>query len=356
MTRLITVLNQCTKFKRFVFEESRLDEDGRILVSLRSRKNSRGEYSDCGQLSPTYDTATDARRFEFVPVWGFSVFLVYRMRRVACNACGRVVIEKVPWSTGKHHLTDIYRCFLAQWAKKLSWAEVARSFRTSWDKVYHSVQYVVEYGLAHRRLDQVTALGVDEIQSRKGHHFLTLLYQIDPHRRRLLWMGEKRTKKTMDDGFTELEQEHQRKQEADDVEEPTSFLDQIAFICSDLWKAYLTVIGQRLPAAVHMLDRFHLMQCFSKALDKVRAEEARRLKAEGKDPVLSKSRWCFLKRKENLTDHTGFEAVRTLDDEPADRQSLPPDGGLPALLGLHLPRLGREIPPALVFPHDEKQH
>ena len=96
-------------------------------------------------------------------------------------------------------------------------------------------------------------------------------------------MGEKRTKKTLDDGFTELEQEHQRKQEAAGVEEPTSFLDQIAFICSDLWKAYLTVIGQRLPAAVHMLDRFHLMQCFSKALDK-RAGEARRLiKAEGKD-------------------------------------------------------------------------
>ena len=106
---------------------------------------------------------------------------------------------------------------------------------------------------------------MDEIQYRKGHHFLTLLYQIDPHRRRLLWMGEKRTKKTLDDGFTELEQEHQRKQEAAGVEEPTSFLDQIAFICSDIWKAYLTVIGQRLPAAVHMLDRFHLMQCFSKA-------------------------------------------------------------------------------------------
>ena len=112
--RLITVLNQCTKFKRFVFEESRLDEDGRILVSLRSRKNSRGECSGCGQLSPTYDTATDARRFEFVPVWGFSVFLVYRMRRVACNACGRVVIEKVPWSTGKYHLTDIQALKLSE--------------------------------------------------------------------------------------------------------------------------------------------------------------------------------------------------------------------------------------------------
>jgi len=243
MMRLITVLNRCTEFKRFVIEESRFDEDGRIMVSLRSRKNSRGESSCCGQLSPTYDTSSDARLFEFIPFWGFPVLLVYRMRRVKCKACGQVTMEKVPWSTGKHHLTDIYRCFLAQWAKRLSWAEVARSFRTSWDKVYRSVEYVVDYGIAHRRLDQVTALGIDEIQYRKGHHFLTLVYQIDTCRRRLLWMGEKRTKKTLDDGFTELEQEHQRKQEAAGVEEPTSFLDQIAFVCTDIWKAYLNCCG-----------------------------------------------------------------------------------------------------------------
>ena len=183
--RLNTVLNRCTEFKRFVIGESRFDADGRIMVSLRSRKNSRGESSCCGQLSPTYDTSRDARQFEVIPFWGFPVLLVYRMRRVTCKTCRRVTMEKVPWSTGKHHLTDMYRCFLAQWAKKLSWAEVARSFRTSWDKVYRSVEYVVDYGIAHRRLDQVTALDIDEIQYRKGHHFLTLVYQIDTYRRRL---------------------------------------------------------------------------------------------------------------------------------------------------------------------------
>ena len=310
--RVITVLNRCTKFKRFVFEGSHLDGRGRIMVSLRPRKNSRAECSGCGQLSPTYDTAAKPRLFEFVPLWGFSVYLTYRMRRVACKPCGRVVVERVPWSTGKHHLTDTYRCFLARWAKKLSWTEVARSFRSSWDQVYHSVQYVVEYGIAHRRLDQVTALGVDEIQFGKGHHYLTLLYQIDTHRRRLLWMGEKRTKKSLDDGFTQLEQEHQRKQEAPSAKEPTSFLGGITVICSDIWKAYLTVIGKRLSTAVHILDRFHIMQHFSKALDKVRAQEARRLKDEGQDPVLTKSRWCFLKRKENLTDTQGSKLAELL--------------------------------------------
>ena len=222
------------------------------------------------------------------------------MRRVACKACGRVVVEQVPWSTGKHPLTDLYRCFLARWAKKLSWMDVARSFHTSWEKIYLSVQYVVDYGLAHRRLGQVTALGVDEIQFGKGHRYLTLLYQIDEHCRRLLWMGKERTKKTLDAGLSALEEEHRRKQEAAGQQEPTRFLDQITVICSDIWKAYLSVIGQRLPKALHILDRFHIMQHFGKALDQVRAREVKRLKEQGQDPILRKSRWCFLKRRENL--------------------------------------------------------
>ena len=187
---------------------------------------------------------------------------------------------------------------------------------------------------------RVTALGVDEIQYRKGHHYLTLLYQIDPHRRRLLWMGEKRTKKALNDGFSELEQEHLRKQEAAGVQEPTRFLDQITVICSDIWKAYLTVIRKRLPTAVHILDRFHIMQHFGKALDKVRAEEARRLKEQGQDPVLSKSRWCFLKRQENLSDSQGLKLSELLKMNLRNGPSLPAQGGLPALLGLHLPGVG----------------
>ena len=310
--RVITVLNQCTEFKRFVFQGSHLDEYGRIMVSLRPRRNSKAVSSCCDRVSPTYDTATDPRLFEFVPLWGFPVLFAYRMRRVSCRICKCVVVEKVPWSTGKHHLTDIYRCFLARWARKLSWTEVARSFRTSWDKVYHAVQYVVEYGLVHRRLAQVTAPGVDEIQFGKGHQYLTLLYQIDTYQRRLLWMGEKRTMKTLDAGFTALEQEHRRQQEAAGEQAPTSFLGQITVICSDIRKAYLTVINDRLPEAVHILDRFHIMQHFSKALDKVRANETWRLKREGYEPVLSKSRWCFLKRKENLTDKQGLKLSQLL--------------------------------------------
>jgi transposase len=39
------------------------------------------------------------------------------------------------------------------------------------------------------------------------------------------------------------------------------------------------VIAELLGQAVHVLDRFHVMQQFSKALDEVRAEEAKRSRA-----------------------------------------------------------------------------
>ena len=73
-------------------------------------------------------------------------------------------------------------------------------------------------------------------------------------------------------------------------------------MCSDMWKPYLKVIGVMLGQAVHVLDRFHVMQKFGKALDEIRAEEVKRLKRDGYEPVLKRSRWCFLKRPENLTD------------------------------------------------------
>jgi hypothetical protein len=49
-------------------------------------------------------------------------------------ACG-VVVEKFLWATGKHTLCDGFRLFLAQWARKLSWDEVALSFHVSWADV-----------------------------------------------------------------------------------------------------------------------------------------------------------------------------------------------------------------------------
>ena len=69
-----------------------------------------------------------------------------------------------------------------------------------------------------------------------------------------------------------------------------------------MWRAYLTVIAEQLKQAVHVLDRSHIMKKMNEAIDEVRRNEAARLKRDGYEEVLKHSRWCLLKRKENLTE------------------------------------------------------
>ena len=143
------------------------DDGPALVIQIEPRKNSRPFCSGCGQRGRPYDRLEE-RRFEFVPIWGILVFRAYRMRRVDCKRCG-VTVEMVPWGDGKNQLTTTYRWYLATWAKRLSWSEVGSIFRTSWDSVCRAVEHAVEWGLAHRDLSDVTAVGVDEIAWRGAH-------------------------------------------------------------------------------------------------------------------------------------------------------------------------------------------
>jgi transposase len=286
--QLKTILNRVQKFKSFVYGRVWSEEIGGVralLVEIFPRRNSRPVCSGCGRRGPGYDTL-ETRLFEFVPLWNIPVFFVYLMRRVDCRRCG-VRVESVPWADGKSTLTRAYMQFLAGWARRLSWQEVAVVFRTSWKKVFRSVEWVVTWGLAHRDLSGVTAIGVDEILWRRGHRYLTVVYQIDRHCRRLLWVGQDRTTQTLLSFFREFGEERAA---------------QLRYVCSDMWKPYLKVIAEKAASALHVLDRFHIVQHLNKAIDEVRASEARQMKADGFEPLLKHSRWCLLKRPENRTD------------------------------------------------------
>lgn len=283
--QLTTILNRCHPLPGFVYEKARFGPTGRTIeVHLRPRAGSAAVCSGCQKPAPGYDHLPQ-RRFEFIPVWGFVVFFLYPMRRLQCKACG-VAAEQVPWASGKHHLTKAYMQFLGNWARKLSWQETADTFRTSWDKVCHSVEYLVKWGLEHRTLAPIRAIGVDEIQYSKGHKYLTLVYQIDAGAIRLLWVGKERTMESFRGFFQMIGPELSSK---------------IEFVCSDMWKPYLQVIRNLCPQALNILDRFHIAAKMNEALDDVRAEEARKMARDGHEPLLKKSRWCVLKRKENLT-------------------------------------------------------
>ena len=306
---LKTLLNQVHPVKGFVYAQDRLVPDSaepngcRIEAHLRPRRGSQGICSCCLEPGPTYDTQPE-RRFDFVPLWGIAVVLVYALRRIDCRRCG-VKVEAVPWAApgSKSPMTIALTVFLARWARRLSWKEVADTFWVSWEAVYRAVEQVVDYGLKHRDLTGIGAIGVDEVAYAKGHRYATLVYQLDEGRRRLLHVSEGRSVKSLLRFFRMLKKAGQQTGQ--------NLIGSINFVCSDMWRPYLKVIKKKLPEALHILDRYHIVANLNKALDQVRADEARKLAKEGWD-VLKRSRWLLLRRRKRLTGRQRFKLRQIL--------------------------------------------
>lgn len=280
-----TVLNQIQHFVGFVYQSIRMRGSGsslRVEVQIAPHRGIQGKCSDCLQPCPGYDRLEE-RRWLFVPMWGIVCHFFYRPRRVECPEHG-VGVEHIPWSRGKRPVTTAMMGFLARWARRLSWRETARTFQTSWEAVYHSVEWFVDWGLAHRQLAGVQAIGLDEIfwgRGKRADRFLTVIYQIDAHCRRLLWVGRRRTKATLLRGLKEL---------------GPQVVSGLRYVCSDMWQPYLSVIARKAGHALQILDRFHIVQHLNQAVDEVRRAESARLRGKPLAAKLKKMRWKLLRR------------------------------------------------------------
>jgi transposase len=286
-----SILNKIAHNKGFVFDDGTwCSEKESLIFGLSPRKKSRPICSGCNNKGSTYDHLK-MRLFEFVPLWGITIYFAYSMRRVNCKKCG-VTVEAVPWAEGKKHLTNSYAHFLSDWAKLISWTDVAKKFNTSWHTVYRAVSTLVAYGLSQRSLGDATAIGVDEVQVGNGHQYVTLVYQLNGKQKRLLYVGKERTKKTLLYFFHKAGKE---------------WCDNVEFVCSDMWPAYLTVIKKKLKNSLNVLDRFHIVKKINEAVNKVRVAETKELKENNKEHILKDTKYCFLKNPENLTENQSLK-------------------------------------------------
>lgn len=287
MLTVKTLVNQVLKLKRFVIEKVSFDlwhGDHALYVDLRPHGNSHAHCSNCGSAAPVHDRSPSPRLFQYLPILAWPVLLRYSMRRVDCPRCG-VRVEQVEWSDGKSPTTRSFRLFLSRWAKKLPMKTVAETFGVSWRTVYESVHWTVSWGLAHRVLGKVGAIGVDEIQISCGHAYMTVVYQIDQGCRRLLAVAEERKAESLRMCLDSLGAETCQGIEA---------------VCTDMWRPYLKTIKSMLPRAMNILDRFHVIVRFNAIIDEIRASETREMRRKDCH-LLANTRYCFLKRTENLT-------------------------------------------------------
>jgi transposase len=212
------------------------------------------------------------------------VFLIYSPRRVVCKHCGGICVERIPWASGKRRLTDAFACYLANWARLLSWIEVARLYQCSWGTVAAAVDFVVTYGLEHRNLSGITHIGIDEIARRKGHKYLTNVYDLKT--KKLIWSGEGRSEQTLRQFFEYI---------------GPNIAKGLQGICCDMWMPYIKVIEEKAPDALLVFDKFHIVRHLMTAVDQVRRNEVKEKGKEHKQ-LIKHSRYIWLKNPWNLTE------------------------------------------------------
>jgi transposase len=254
-----------------------------IEIHLDRHRRRRLPCGVCGTRGRVRDRLK-RRRWRHVPLWGISTTVVYAPVRVRCERCGRIGVEAIPWTQGKCRLSTGLIWLLSQWAKWLAWDVVARLFGVHWNTVAAAVRQAVAYGLEHREMGTILCIGIDELSRRKGHVYVTNVYDLT--NKRLIWSGDGRSQETLA-AFFKTHGE--------------ALKGHVVGVCCDMWQPYIDMLKTHLPQATLVFDKFHLIQHLLKAVDDVRREEARTLK-KTHPTLLKRTRYLWLKNPENLTD------------------------------------------------------
>jgi transposase len=253
----------------------------RVYIELDRIGRRRLPCNKCGERSRVRDRLLE-RRWRHVPLWGIPVTLLYEPCRVRCRNCG-IKVEEIPWSLGKSPLSQPLGVVLAFWSRLLPWQTVGQLFGASWSTVRTAVRHAVDYGIQMREDDVVLHIGIDEISRRRGHIYHTQVY--DLHGKRLLWSAEGRDADTLRRFFDQLGPER---------------CARIQAVCCDMWAPYAEVVKEKVPQAIFVFDKFHIVRHLLNAVNDVRKAEAKELRKQGCE-LLTGTRYIWLKNPWNLT-------------------------------------------------------
>ena len=214
----------------------------------------------------------------------FKTYLVSEVPRVNCKSHG-VKSVKVPWADLKGQFTSLFERFAIDvLLSASSKSKAAELLGLTWDEVHHIQKRAVQRGLYRRLLDEVTHVGIDEKSFLKGHHYASLLYDING--KRVIEVVENRTKEAATELLKSL---------------PEEVKEGIEAVAVDMWDPFLSAIKENLPNAEIVHDKFHIVSYLTKAVDEVRRKEHKVLIIDG-DDALKGTKYLWLKNPDNWSD------------------------------------------------------
>jgi transposase len=236
---------------------------------------------------------TTERRWRHLDFFQFRTELVARTPRVACAKCGVHPID-VPWARPGSGFTLLFEALVLAMAPQMPMKAVARLVGEHDTRLWRLVKHHVNDGRQRRRDTRVTAIGLDETSSRRGHDYISLFVDLDHSR--LLFATPGRDASTVA-RFRE------------DFVAHGGRIEQLEEVCCDMAPPYLKGLADQFPGVPITFDRFHLVQLVNGAVDRTRRAE--RAETPELRAALQGRRYTFLRGPESLSyEQLGYLAAQ----------------------------------------------
>ncbi len=238
----------------------------------------------CNIELPVYDHS-DMRAWRHLDTGGFPTFLKARPPRVACAEDGVRQVH-VPWAEPRSRFTTAFERFAIDVMAETDISGAANILSMSWDECFGIMERAVARGKAAKKHQVPALIGVDEKAARKGHSYLTLVYDITGGT--VEYIADDRKQSSLDGYFESFSAEER---------------EGIKAVAMDMWEPYINSVTEYLANADNKIvfDRFHIMGHMGKAVDTVRKSEHRELRGQGIE-ILTGSKYTWLYGEENLPD------------------------------------------------------
>ena len=267
-------------------EDDRLEDRAGIrwcVIRLQLEPGRQRCCDGCGVwISAVHDVVE--RRVRDLPIFEHPVELIVPRVRVACPACGPR-LERLPWLMPWARVTTRLAANVAQLCSVMTIRHVANFYALDWKTVKAIDFRHLEHELGPIDLAGVEVIGMDEFAIQKGHRYATVI--VEPHRKRVLWLGRGRARADIRPFFELLGREG---------------CARIKAVVIDMNAGYAEEVRAQCPKAQIVYDLFHVVAKYGReVIDRVRVDEANRLSADRPArQVVRHSRWLLLRNRENV--------------------------------------------------------
>lgn len=239
---------------------------------------------ECGVPCGVHDTRE--RTWRHLDIWQFRTYVHCAVPRTDCPEHGvRTVL--MPWEVRQNsHFTALFEAqVLAACMRGSTVKAVAESLGEDDRRLWDMLRRAVSQARESADYSGVTRVGIDETSRAKGHTYVSTMLDLDG--RRCVAVTDGRDKGSVG-------------RMCDQLEAHGGDRSAVAEVTRDMSGSFSAGVAEQMPQAAQTIDRFHVMQLFSRATDKVRCAERR--ESDEKRAMLSRTKYVWLKGEQNLTE------------------------------------------------------